>query len=60
MWILIASILLFIIVLGFIIYNGRPVKLQDKPVNRPIDTHPVCNRCGVPKPRCQCEKCEFC
>lgn len=60
MWILIASIVLFIGVIGFIIYSGKPPKLQDKPAGGPIEKHPVCNRCGIPKPRCQCKQCEFC
>lgn len=56
MWILFASIVLFIIVIGFIIYLGAP-KTTSTAVTQ------TCNRCSMPMDRCGCpfkRQCQFC
>lgn len=62
MWLLTVSVIILIIVIGFIIYASKPVVSKDTVT----DSCPQCpcNRCGNPKPRCRCARrsggCPFC
>lgn len=66
MWILIASIIIFIIVIGMIIYANQPSNTSAQGCGRCGGggcPQCPCNRCGVPKQRCGCPKqggCQFC
>ncbi len=70
MWLLIASIIIFIIILGFIVMGNSPNPNTncDCP-NRGPNGCPngcpksPCNRCGKPRHHCRCNKnvgCSFC
>ncbi len=68
MWLLSASIVLFIIIVGLIIYGNMPVRATFAGGcgcgGRGCGNCP-CNRCGMPKRRCGCQGppqggCPFC
>ena len=73
MWILAFSIILFIVVIGFLAYpnlppfsTGRRCGCGQAPSNDECPRCP-CNRCGQAKPRCRCNaapnaasNCAFC
>lgn len=68
MWLLTVSVILFIIVIGFIIYGNWPPKSGDNKcgctTNKRCPRCP-CNRCGQSKSHCRCnidggDRCQFC
>lgn len=66
MWLLTASIILFFIVIAMIIYANWPSSSMGRSCERCSDggcPQCPCNKCGIPKPKCQCPSsgsCSFC
>lgn len=64
MWLLTASVILFIIVVGLIIYSNMPIRGGGCGCGGMGCNNCPCNRCGMPRRRCGCGSpkggCPFC
>ena len=58
MWLLLVALIVFIVVVGLIMYANNMANGKCAP----MPSMQNCNRCRMPKPRCRCQpkKCEFC
>ena len=66
MWLLTVSVILFIVVIGFIVYANWPTSMSNRKCNCGGGggcSKCPCNRCGQQKPQCRCNPaggCPFC
>lgn len=65
MWLLTVSVILFIAVIGFIVFANWPTSMSNRKCNCGGGGCPKCpcNRCGQPKQQCRCNAaggCPFC